>query len=158
VESHTPWPTALHGELAEELRKVTRRKLDLQDGQLETSAFSILWILSDGKPRTLRELADELSLEQSTVNRQVNSAIRHGYLERFEVDDSISRMIRPTERGEAAFEHDGLQRAERLNTVFAELPHATLDALVWSLREFNDAYDGVLERQKRNPRDRRTTA
>jgi DNA-binding MarR family transcriptional regulator len=158
VDSHAPWPSALHGELAEELQKVMRRKPTMQGAQLESSAFSLLWTLADGTPRTLRELADELDLEQSTVNRQVNAAIRNGYLERFEVDGSISRMIRPTERGMTAFEHDGLQRAERMNAVFAELPHRTIDALVWSLREFNQAYEVVLERQKRAVHARPTTA
>lgn len=158
MDSHAPWPSALHGELADELQKVMRRKPTIHDAQLETSAFAILWTLSDGNPRTLREIADELDLEQSTVNRQVNAAIRNGYLERFEVDGSISRLIRPTERGMAAFEHDGLQRAERMNAVFAELPHRTIDALVWSLREFNQAYEEVLERQKRAQPARPTTA
>ncbi|WP_245672914.1 MarR family transcriptional regulator, partial [Aldersonia kunmingensis] len=93
MDSHAPWPSALHGELAEELQKVMRRKPTIHDAQLEASAFAILWTLSDGNPRTLREIGEELDLEQSTVNRQVNAAIRNGYLERFEVDGSISRMI-----------------------------------------------------------------
>ncbi|SKB04090.1 MarR family transcriptional regulator [Aeromicrobium choanae] len=42
----------------------------------------LLWMFSDGRPRTLREIADELGLEQSTVNRQANAALKAGLLER----------------------------------------------------------------------------
>ncbi|GAA2077891.1 MULTISPECIES: MarR family transcriptional regulator [Aeromicrobium] len=42
----------------------------------------LLWMFSDGRPRTLREIADELALEQSTVNRQANAALKAGLLTR----------------------------------------------------------------------------
>lgn len=42
----------------------------------------LMWMFSDGRPRTLREIAEELGLEQSTVNRQANAALKSGLLER----------------------------------------------------------------------------
>ena len=108
---------------------------------LDSSAFQILWLLSDGRARTLRELSVDLDLEQSTVNRQVNAAIKRGYVERFQVPETVSRMHRPTEAGAAAFEHDGRRRADRLNRVFADLAPGDPESLLVQLRAFNDAYE-----------------
>lgn len=58
-----------------------RRQAEL--GQLLKAADGrLLWLLSDDRPRTLRELAEDLAREQSTVNRQVNAALEAGLLER----------------------------------------------------------------------------
>ena len=62
-----------------------------------------------------------LDLEQSTVNRQVHAAIDAGWLERFDVPGSASRLVRPTPAGLEAYQHDGLVRAATI--------HAALDAL-----------------------------
>ena len=64
----------------------------------------LLWLLSDGAPRTLREIADALRLEQSTVNRQVNSALAAGLLRRFTEPGRPARLIEPTPEGLAAFD------------------------------------------------------
>ncbi|NDZ97485.1 MarR family transcriptional regulator [Streptomyces sp. SID6673] len=142
------WPSPVYRDLAEELLRMGRRKTNVVPGtQLEASAFAILWVLSDGRPRTLRELSEELDLEQSTVNRQVNAAIKHGYLERFEVEGQISRLIRPTAAGLDAFEHDGMRRADRLIRVFADLAPGSPDTLLHELRAFNDAYERSTARQ-----------
>lgn len=156
---HWPWPSALHRDLAEEFLKINRRRNAVHpDSVLDNSAFAILWILSDGRPRTLRELTRELDLEQSTVNRQVNGAIRSGYLERFEVDGCASRKIRPTDHGRAAFEHDGLLRANRLSEVFADLAPGRADVLLTEMRAYNQAYDRVLERARPTADRTRDTA
>lgn len=42
----------------------------------------LLWLLSDGVPRTLKRISEDLHLEQSTVNRQVNAALSHGVVSR----------------------------------------------------------------------------
>lgn len=148
VDDKSIWPVPLYGDLADELLRLTRRKPAMHpDSVLDNSAFTILWVLSDGRARTLRELTVELDLEQSTVNRQVNAAIKQGYLERFPVEGSLSRRIRPTEPGREAFDHDGLLRAQRLERVFADLSPGTPEALLHELRAYNDAYDRALHRQ-----------
>lgn len=141
------WPSPVYRDLVEELLRMSRRKTtQFADAKLEHSAFTILWTLSDGTPRTLRELSDELDLEQSTVNRQVNAAIKLGFLERFDVEGELSRRLRPTAAGIAAFEHDGKMRAEQLKQVFADLAPGTPDALLHEMRAFNDAYDRTVAR------------
>ncbi|GAC67325.1 MarR family winged helix-turn-helix transcriptional regulator [Gordonia soli] len=144
---HDPWPSPLFRDIVEELQTFNRRKTNIYPHAiLEASAFAILLVLADGRARTLRELTEELELEQSTVNRQVNSAINHGYLERFEVPGSVSRMIRPTPAGQEAFEHDGQLRVERLNRVFDDLAPGTPEGLLRELRAFNQAYQRTVDR------------
>lgn len=146
---HTPWASQTYEEIAQQLLRMSRRKsLALPDARLEASAFTILWLLADGRPRTLRDLAEELGLDQSTVNRQVNAAIKHGYLERFEVTGRISKFIRPTDLGRAEFEADGLARARRLERVFDSMAPGTPEQLLHELRSYNDAFDRVLSEEQ----------
>ena len=53
-----------------------------QRATLGTADMRLLWLLTDGEPRTLRQISEELHLEQSTVNRQVNAAAQAGLLTR----------------------------------------------------------------------------
>ncbi len=139
-------------ELGDELMRLTRRRAQVYPGsRLDTSAFRLLWLLTEGPPRTLRELADELQLDQSTVNRQVNAAIKHGLVERYAVPGSPSRLLRPTEAGRTAYLHDGGLRAEVYNAVLEELGAARAQALVAELRELNDGLDRAHSRLRPAP-------
>jgi len=129
-------------QLGDELMRLTRRRATTYPGSiLDPSAFRLLWLLTEGPARTLRELSDELQLDQSTVNRQVNAALNHGLVERYAVADNASRLVRPTEAGRAAYLHDGALRAEVYHAVLDELGAERAGALVAELREFNDALD-----------------
>jgi DNA-binding MarR family transcriptional regulator len=129
-------------ELGDELMRLARRRTQSYPGsELDTSAFRLLWLLTEGPPRTLRELAEELQLDQSTVNRQVNAAIKHGLVERYAVPDSPSRLLRATEAGRSAYVHDAALRAEVYQSVLDELGAARAEALVTELRELNDGLD-----------------
>ena len=64
------------------------------------------WLLSDGTPRTLRQITDELHLEQSTVNRQVNTAMREGYLHRSRTNSASSYLFEPTSFGRETFDRE----------------------------------------------------
>lgn len=128
--------------LGAELMRLTRRRAQVYPGsELDTSAFRLLWLLTEGPPRTLRDLADELQLDPSTVNRQVNAAIKHGLVERYAVDDSPSRLLRPTEAGRAAYLHDGRLRGEVYAAVLDELGTERSQALVAELHELNERLD-----------------
>lgn len=152
-EDASVWPSPMFRDLTDELQRLSRRKSKEYDGSiLEASAFAILWILYDGAPRTLRDLTEELGLEQSTVNRQVNAAIRQGYLQRYEVVGSVSKMLRPTDKGREAFAHDGRLRAERLERVFDDLAPGTPEALLHELRAFNQAYERAILDERRRER------
>jgi len=129
-------------ELADELLRFSKRRHAVIEGvELELSAFRLLWVLSDDRPRTLRELADELGLDLSTINRQVNGAVRAGLLERFAVADSPSRPVRPTPEGRRLYEHDSAVHADLLRSVLAEMGVEAARDLIRSLGAFNDAYE-----------------
>lgn len=130
--------------LGDQLLRLQRHRTTVYDGVLlDYSAFRLLWALADGEPRTLRQLAEHLDLEQSTINRQANAAIDAGYLERFDVEGSASRLLRPTTAGRTAYEHDGLIRAARFHQVLAELGSDRAATLVDVLTAFNDAWDAT---------------
>jgi DNA-binding MarR family transcriptional regulator len=133
---------SLLDDLADELLRFGRRRHTTVEGtQLDTSAFKLLWVLSDERPRTLRELADELGLELSTINRQVNAAVRGGLLERFSLPGSASKPVRRTAEGRRLYEHDSAVHADLLRSVLAEMGAAPARELIRGLRAFNDAYE-----------------
>ncbi|GAA4722649.1 hypothetical protein GCM10023216_09920 [Isoptericola chiayiensis] len=82
---------------------VHRRHVE-HHGRLGVADARLLWLLSDGTPRTLREIAEALRLEQSTVNRQVNGALEAGLLRRFSEEGRSARLVEATEAGLARFE------------------------------------------------------
>lgn len=133
--------------LGTELLRLQRRRKHVYDGVLlENSAFRILWVLDDGEPRTLRQLAADLDLEQSTVNRQVNAALDAGWLERFDVAGSASKLVRPTAAGAEAYAHDGHIRAGAIKAALDALGPERAASAIDGLRALNDAWDDVLER------------
>ena len=137
--------------LADELMRIGRRRhANVEGTELDMSAFKLLWILSDGEPRTLREIADELDLELSTINRQVNAAVRAGLLERFSVPDSPSRPVRPTADGRRLYEHDAAIHADLYRSVLAEMGADAARDLTKGLRAFNDAYERRAPRRSRD--------
>ena len=141
----------LLSELADELMRLGRRRhANVEGTELDMSAFKLLWILSDDQPRTLRELADELDLELSTINRQVNAAVRAGLLERFSVPDSPSKPVRPTAEGRRLYQHDSAIHADLYRSVLAEMGAAGARDLTRGLRAFNDAYDRRAPRRARD--------
>ena len=145
VEKPSPGGLADVSALAGELLRLQRRRTTVYEGVvLDNSAFRLLWMLSDGTPRTLRQLAECLDLEQSTVNRQVNAALSAGYVERFAVEGSASKLVRPTAAGEEAFDHDGQIRAALISRALDDLGDDRAARLIGDLRAYNDAWDTVL--------------
>ncbi|MFT4214113.1 MAG: MarR family transcriptional regulator [Microbacterium sp.] len=56
------------------------RRVLSQRATLGTADMRLLWLFTDGDAYTLRQIAQRLGLEQSTVNRQVNAAVAAGLL------------------------------------------------------------------------------
>jgi len=72
---------------------------------LSAAELRLLWLLSDGRARTQREISTELNLEQSTVNRQVNAALRAGHIERLGTGSGPAQLS-ATEGGLRRYEED----------------------------------------------------
>lgn len=125
--------------LGSEVMRLTRRRATSYPGSvLEDSAFRILLLLVEEGPKSLRELADELQLEQSTISRQVTAAIGHGLVERY---GGSPRLVRPTDAGREAYLHDGRLRGEVWSRAIEELGSDRGDRLIAALHDFNEALD-----------------
>ncbi len=124
-------------------RLETFRRFAEQHGELRSADGRLLWLLSDGHPRTLREIADNLNLEQSTVNRQVNAAVKAGLLSR-SPGSGRAGLFEATAEGKERFE---VALGQHL-----ELYDAALDALtdrpafLAELARFVEAYGDAVRR------------
>lgn len=128
--------------LGDELIRLNRRRATTYDGaRLDDSAFKILWLLVETGPMTLKEIAEHLLLEQSTINRQVNAAIDRGLAERFASEAHSARLVRATAAGEADYRHDGALRAAVWRAALAELGASDAAGVIADLKRLNDAFE-----------------
>jgi DNA-binding MarR family transcriptional regulator len=133
---------ALLRALGDELIRLSRRRMTTyDDARLDNSAFKILWLLVETGPMTLKEIAEHLQLEQSTISRQVNAAIDHGLAERVPSEGGSARLVRVTASGEADYRHDGELRAAVWREALAELGADDATRVVADLQRLNDAFD-----------------
>lgn len=103
---------------------------------LGTADLRLLWLFTDGQSRTLRQIAEQLGLEQSTVNRQVNTAIKAELLTRSRDGDSGPYHFTASDLGVREFEH-------HLNVTLTAYREA-LDALGPRQQEFLGLLDEFL--------------
>ncbi|MGW8564898.1 MarR family winged helix-turn-helix transcriptional regulator [Isoptericola sp. NPDC055881] len=115
-----------------------RSSLGVADGRL-------LWLLSDGRPRTLREIGDALRLEQSTVNRQVNGALAAGLLRRIAEPGRSARLVEPTDEGLTAYESATATALGEFEAGLAALG-AEAGTFLDLLDRFVDAYGDAVRR------------
>ena len=131
--------------LRHELMRLGRRRETSQSATgLDVSAFRILWVVVEHGPHTLRGLADQLQLEQSTINRQVHAAEGRGLLERHADPDCSGLLVRATEDGEAAYRAESQARAEGLRAIVDTLGEGAVAQLAAGLAGFNDAVDDAI--------------
>lgn len=75
-----------------------RRALNISAAK-NTADMRLLWLFADRSPRTLRQIAEQLKIEQSTANRQVNSAVTKGLLSRTRETAGLPYLFTPTQEG-----------------------------------------------------------
>ncbi|MCU1689039.1 MAG: putative MarR family transcriptional regulator [Pseudonocardiales bacterium] len=113
--------------------------------RLERSAYLLLTRLELSGELTLKELADALRLDVSTVNRQCASLLRQGLAERIPSrDDTIARRYRPTAHGLALLHADRDDRLAGVASIVEGWSAKETAQLVDSLRRFNES----IERQQ----------
>jgi DNA-binding MarR family transcriptional regulator len=83
----------------------SRRILE-QRATLGLADMRLLWLLADNEPRTLKQISEELGLEQSTVNRQVNVAMRDGLLERDRKGAGGAYLFTASKKGARKFDQN----------------------------------------------------
>ena len=136
---------ALLRALGDELIRLNRRRMTTYAGaRLDNSAFKILWLLVETGPMTLKEIAEHLLLDQSTINRQVNAAIDRGLAERIAREDHPARLVRASAAGEADYRHDAELRAAVWRQALAELGAGHAAGVVADLKRLNDAFDRAM--------------
>lgn len=127
-------------EVARQFLRIDRlRRTMMSRGVLHAADMRLLWLLTSGPPLTLREIAETLSLEQSTVNRQVNAAIRAGLVERFSQPGQSARVVAPSEEGRRRFAADIRRSLEMYTAGMAALGDEA-DTFVRLMCQFTEAY------------------
>jgi DNA-binding MarR family transcriptional regulator len=121
------------------------RRLHEATMALGVADLRILWLFTDGRPRTLREVAAEIGLEQSTVNRQVNNAVSEGLLERSPEKQGAAFTFRSTPAGREAFDHDAAISLGAFEAAFATMGRERSAQLLELMEEFLAAYQGAVE-------------
>lgn len=107
----------------------------------------LLWLFSDHQPRTLKEIAEELRLEQSTVNRQVNAAVSAGVLRRFREPDQTAWHFIATEAAVEDFSVGLQRRLGVLEEAMAAIPAREREEFFGRLDDFVEGYSEALGRQ-----------
>lgn len=113
--------------------------------RLGTADRRLIWLLVEEGPRTMKEISDELGLEQSTVNRQVNAALRAGYLERGEQASRGARTLTPTEEGYELFASDMRLVMTVLEEGLSAVPAAEAKGFMDNIVAFSEAYTRAAE-------------
>ncbi|MDO9377411.1 MAG: MarR family transcriptional regulator [Nocardioidaceae bacterium] len=135
--------------LGDQLMRISRRRPTSYPGsRLDGSAFKILWRLVNAGARTLRELAEDLELDQSTINRQVRASQADGLVERFDDPGQVSRPVRATDAGVVAYRHDAALRADALRHALGLIGPDAAEALIAGMGAFNDALDAAHARHE----------
>ncbi|MFV0287402.1 MAG: MarR family winged helix-turn-helix transcriptional regulator [Demequina sp.] len=105
-----------------------------------TADMRLLWLLSDGDARTMRQICDALKLEQSTVHRQVANAEKEGFVSRHRAAGSTAWVVTATDTGRAAFERALTSAMAVTGAGLAVLEPDEQEALLDLLGRFLDAY------------------
>ena len=130
-----------------ELMRMARRSTRVHPGAVvDLSAFKILWLLTETGPMSMKRLAGELLLDQSTVSRQVKAAIDHGLIERFDDKQTSSRQLRPTARGVETYAREAGLRAAVIREALETMGVHRASLFVAELAAFNDALDAAYAR------------
>lgn len=114
--------------------------------RLGTADLRLIWLLVESGPRTMKEMCEDLGLEQSTVNRQVNAALKAGYLERSEPGGRGARTLSPTDEGYDLFAGDMQLVIGVLEDGLSAVPVAEATRFVENLLTFSEAYIRAAER------------
>lgn len=107
---------------------------------LGAADLRIIALLIDGVPRTLKQIAEELHLEQSTINRQTNAALQHEYLTRSRGDDGPAYVFSVSQLGRAKFDESLGYFYREYHEAFRLMGADRAQLLVELLEEFVDAH------------------
>jgi len=120
----------------------TRRRIEAGQ-QLRIAEGRLLWLLRDGHARTLREIAEALDLEQSTVNRQVHAALDSGVVTRARVGGAY--VVEMSELGRGRFSADLARLLSIYGAAVEAVPEGEREAFIGHLGAFVSAMSDAAE-------------
>lgn len=107
--------------------------------QLKVAEGRLMWLLRDGEARTLRQIAEELDLEQSTVNRQVHAALDSGVVQRYRAEDPPSWLVEMSADGRDRFTADLTRMMTVYDQAVGAVPEGEQERFLEHLASFVDA-------------------
>lgn len=123
------------------------RRVTEQHASLNAADGRLMWLFSDHRPRTMRQIAESLDLEQSTVNRQVNTALAAGLLTRHRESGRAAWLFEATPVGLEQFEQDLAVHLDLLDQALGHLPAGERAHFLELFGAFVDGYSDAVRRQ-----------
>lgn len=156
MDKQQAMPDRTERDFAQAMARYERDRRTLaQDVGLGAAELRLLWLLNDNEPRTLRRIGDELRLEQSTVNRQVNAALQAGIVRRTRQPGDAAYLIASTPEGTDRLGDSLDTMFAGYRRAFASMGDERARELVALLTEFADAYEAVASTQAEQVVDER---
>lgn len=129
-------------ELEEELLLLGRHTVfltrDARSEALDRSAYLLLSRLERDEPLTIKDLAEALGLDVSTINRQVGALLRQQLVERSaHPAEGGARPLRPTAEGLRRLTGDRDRHIRAMRVLLDDWDAADVETLVSSLRRLN---------------------
>lgn len=112
---------------------------------LGSADMRLLWLMIQSGPQTLAEITDALSLERSTVNRQVNAAVNDGLLIKERIPGSAAYQVTLSPEGRAAFDRSAQRALDNIDAVLEQMGPEKSGQLISLIEEFVDVYGVRLE-------------
>ena len=101
--------------MARRRRGINRDLAKAVDPRLDPTAYPMVALLALYKPKRVSELAADLSLDKSTVSRQIDAVSRLGLVERRpDPADARARLVTLTDSGRAIVSEQLMKRRARL--------------------------------------------
>lgn len=120
------------------------RRYQEQRSLLGTADMRLLWLFRDRTARPLREIADILGLERSTVNRQVNAALASGILRRYRETGANANLVEASPKGLELLERGVEQMLRSYDTALAQFDEPDKQRLLELFDQFVDAYGRIV--------------
>jgi DNA-binding MarR family transcriptional regulator len=134
-QQHPVWPLVISLARLENARRVADAA-----SRLGLAERRLLWLFADGRPRTMRQVADEVGLDLSTVSRQVAGALKEGLLRRRREPGQASQLLESTGEGQERLHQDFTWHTSIHEAALTAVPEAERARFSELLQTFVAAY------------------
>ncbi|WP_227396878.1 MarR family winged helix-turn-helix transcriptional regulator [Jeotgalibacillus aurantiacus] len=135
---------AIELEMAILARRITTIALNRKDESLVRSAYLLLHQISTKGPAGVKDLAEELQLDISTVSRQAASLEQKGYVKKIQSpSDRRSYFFELTQSGETEMKQYRNIRREKVANLLNDWTDEEREQFGKLLSKFNEAMKGV---------------